>query len=277
MIAFFRRHQVVFSSFFCLLLSVYITGSAATGHLRGDPVGPILLESLRPFQRVLKSLVADVRDMQHGMRTLDSLWLENQGLKDEIKRLEQQVESLNEAKATNLRLQKLLGLKERGFQSTVTATVIGNSASTWSRSLTINKGTRDGVRKGMAVVSAGGIVGQVVAVAPGSAKVLLLTDHNSGVDVIVQRTRARGIVSGSLERDPVMEYVTRNEEIREGDRLVTSGLDGVFPKGILVGQVSKVQKKNYGLFQEVGVQLAIDPSRIEEVLVVSSEHDSSKG
>lgn len=277
MIAFFRRQQVLFSSFFFLLLSVYIAASAATGRLKGDPVGPILLESMRPFQRVLKSVVEDVKDMRQGFRTLDSLWLENQELKGEIKKLQQEMEGLRETEATNLRLQKLLELKEQGFRSTVTATVIGNSASTWSRSLTINKGSRDGVRKGMAVVSAGGIVGQVVAVAPGSAKVLLLTDHNSGVDVIVQRTRARGIVSGSLERDPVMEYVTRNEEIREGDRLVTSGLDGVFPKGILVGQVSTVRKKTYGLFQEVEVQLAIDPSRIEEVLVVSTENDASKG
>ena len=74
-----------------------------------------------------------------------------------------------------------------------------------------------------------------------------------------------------------MEYITRNEEINEGDRLVTSGLDGIFPKGMLVGQVSRVQKKNYGLFQDVGVKLAIDPSRIEEVLVVSGKNDSTKG
>ncbi len=218
-----------------------------------------------------------VQDIQHGFRTLDSLWLENQQLKDQIQELHQEMEGLREAKATNFRLKSLLNVQGRGFRKAIAAAVIGNSASTWSRSLTINKGSDSGVRKGMAVVSAGGIVGQVLAVSSSSAKVLLLTDHNSGVDVIVQRTRARGIVSGSLEQDPVMKYITRNEEIHEGDRLVTSGLDGIFPKGLLVGQVSRVQKKNYGLFQDVGVQLAIDPSRIEEVLVVSAKYDSTKG
>ncbi len=277
MIAFIRRHQVLVSSFFCLFLSIYIAGSAARGHLQGDPIGPLLLEAMRPFQLVIRSVAENLSDMRHGMKTLNSLWLENQELKGQIKELRQEVDSLQEAGATNLRLQKLLKLKAQGFRRSVTASVIGNSASTWSRSLTINKGSNNGVRRGMAVISGGGIVGQVVAVASGSSKVLLLTDHNSGVDVIVQRTRARGIVSGSLERDPIMEYVTRNEEIRKGDRLVTSGLGGIFPKGILVGIVRTVRKKSYGLFQDVGVQLAVDPSRIEEVLVVSTGRGPSKG
>ena len=178
MIAFFRRHQVVFSSFFCLFVSAYIAGSAATGYLKRDPVGPLLLESMRPFQRAITSVVDEVRDLRYSFRTLDSLWLENEKLKGDILRLREEMESLREAKATNQRLQSLLKIQGRGFRKTIAATVIGNSASTWSRSLTINKGSSSGVRKGMAVVSAGGIVGQVVAVASGSAKVLLLTDHN---------------------------------------------------------------------------------------------------
>jgi len=113
-------------------------------------------------------------------------------------------------------------------------------------------------------------VGQVVEVTHRSSKVLLLTDPYSAVDVIVQRSRARGIVSGSIESGPIMKYVKRSEEIKEGDRLVTSGLDGVFPKGLLVGTVAKVRKKNFGLFQDVGASLSVDPSRLEEVLVVSA-------
>ncbi|MEK7228952.1 MAG: rod shape-determining protein MreC, partial [Candidatus Binatota bacterium] len=116
-----------------------------------------------------------------------------------------------------------------------------------------------------------GVVGQVVAVTSRSAKVLLVTDPHSGVDVIVQRSRARGIVSGSLDSAPIMKYVKRSEDIQEGDRLITSGLDGTFPKGLLVGTVAKVRKKSFGLFQYVEVALAVDPSRIEEVLVVSPE------
>ena len=277
MIAFFRRHQILSSSIFCLSLSLYIVGTSATGRLRGDPIGPVLLGAMSPFQRALQLVVVGLKDIQHGVKTLNSLWLEDRQRKGRIKELQQEMDNLLEAKITNLRLQKLLGLKTQGFKRTVTATVIGNSASTWSRSLTINKGSQAGVYKGMAVISAGGIVGQVVAVSSSSATVLLLTDHNSGVDVIVQRTRARGIVSGSLERDPNMEYISRNADIRQGDRLVTSGLDGVFPKGLFVGKVSKIRKNNYGLFQDVEVRLAVDPSRIEEVLVVSTGHGPSQG
>jgi len=126
------------------------------------------------------------------------------------------------------------------------------------------------MRKGMAVVSPTGVVGQVVAVTPWSSKVLLVTDPSSGVDVLVQRTRSRGIVSGSLDDGPIMKYVQRSEDIQEGDRLVTSGLGGVFPKGLFVGTVDEVRKTSFGMFQHVGVSLAVDLSRIEEVLVVSS-------
>ena len=221
-------------------------------------------------------MVGGLRGIKDRYSSLNGLWLENQNLKGRVVELEAKVDKLLENEATNLRLQKLLELKTQSFRRSVSATVIGHSASTWFQSITINKGTKHGVRKGMAVISPGGIVGQIWEVATRSSKVLLVTDHNSGVDVIAQRTRARGIVSGSLDEGPVMEYVTRIENIREGDRLITSGLDDIFPKGQLVGTVDKVKKNTYGLFQHVGVRLAVDPERIEEVLVVSTGRAPSK-
>ena len=276
MIEFFRRYQVLLSSFSCLLFAVYILGSSSSGRLQADPVGPLLLEVMRPFQRVLNSMVTGISSIKDRYIAVSELWLENQSLKGRVLELEGKVNELQEADATNLRLRKLLDLKNKAFARSISATVIGNSASTWFQSLTINKGTKQGIRKGMAVISPSGIVGQIWSVAPNGSKVLLATDHNSGVDVIAQRTRARGIVSGSLDRGPVMEYVTRNESIREGDRLITSGLDNVFPKGLLVGTVGKVQENSYGLFQDVSVRLAVDPERIEEVLVVSIERAPAK-
>ena len=118
----------------------------------------------------------------------------------------------------------------------VTASIIANSASSWFQSCLLDKGSADGVRKGMAVVTPLGVVGQSrFGDSRARAKVLLLTDPNSGIDVLVQRTRARGIVSGSLENGTVLKYVKRSEDIQEGDRLITSGIDGVFPKGMMVG------------------------------------------
>ncbi len=276
MIEFFRRYQVLLSSSFCLLFAVYILGSSSSGRLQGDPVGPLLLEVMRPFQTGINSMLTGISNIKDKYLAVNDLWLENQSLKGQVSELEAQVNNFQEAKATNLRLRKLLGLKNQAFARSVSAVVMGSSASTWFQSLTIDKGTKQGIQKGMAVISPSGIVGQIWSVSPNSSKVLLVTDHNSGVDVIAQRTRARGIVSGSLDKGPVMEYVTRNENIREGDRLITSGLDNIFPKGQLVGTVGKVQVNSYGLFQDVSVRLAVDPERIEEVLVVSTERAPSK-
>ena len=144
------------------------------------------------------------------------------------------------------------------------------------QSCLLDKGSADGIRKGMAVVTPLGVVGQVVSATNHSAKVLLITDANSGVDVLVQRTRARGILSGSLENVTIMKYVKRSEDIQEGDRLITSGLDAVFPKGLMVGTVVKVRKQNLGLFQHVEVMPAVSPAQIEEVLVVGGEPNEEK-
>jgi rod shape-determining protein MreC len=229
---------------------------------------------MRPLQIGLQSIVVTVRGIKGRYRALNQIRLENQSLKGRVMKLEARIEELLEAEATSSRLRELLDLKGRVPGRSVTAAVIGNSASTWFRSLTINKGDKDGVRSGMGVISSMGIVGQIVAVASRSAKVLLITDHSSGVDVISQRSRARGIVSGSLDNGTVMRYVKRGEDIEEGDRLITSGLDGIFPKGMLVGTVGKVRKEIYGHFQHVPVTLAFNPSRIEEVIVASASADS---
>ncbi len=274
MIYFFRRHQVLLTSFICLLGSLYILAAASTGRLQADPVGPLLLGSMRPLQIGLQTIVVGVRRIRGRYRSVNDMRLENQSLKGRIVELESRMEGLLESEATNRRLQNLLDLKTRVPTRSVSAAVIGNSASTWFQSLTINKGEKDSIRKGMAVISSVGIVGQVVVVARRSAKVLLITDRSSGVDVISQRSRARGIVSGSLDNGPVMKYVKRNEDIREGDRLITSGLDGIFPKGLLVGTVGRVRKESNGHFQHVEVALAVDPSQIEEVLVTSAGGDS---
>jgi len=178
--------------------------------------------------------------------------------------------------ATNRHLQKLLEFRPHLPSGSITASIIGNSASSWFQSCLLDKGSADGIRKGMAVVTPLGVVGQVVSATSHSAKVLLITDANSGVDVLVQRTRARGIVSGSLENVTIMKYVKRSEDIQEGDRLITSGLDAVFPKGLMVGTVVKVRKQNLGLFQSVEVIPAVISSQTEEVLVVNGEPNQEK-
>lgn len=276
MIAFFRRNQVLLTSFFCLLFSLYILSAAARGRLRGDPIGPILLVLMRPLQIGAQETVAKLKEIRQGYVTLRGTASENERLKGRIIELEAERDRLLEAEATNRRLRELLEFRSQLPAGSVTAAVIGNSASTWFHSFILDKGSADGVVKGMAVVSPVGVVGQVVAVTSKSAKVLLITDPHSGVDAIVQRSRARGIVAGSLDSGTILKYAKRSEDVQEGDRLITSGLDTIFPKGLLVGSVTKVRKKSFGLFQYVEVALAVDPSRIEEVLVVPAEATQAK-
>jgi len=271
MLAFLRRNQILLASFFCVSFSLFILAAAARGRLQRDPIGPLLLGLMRPLQLGAQVTVAKLKELQRGYGTLRGLAAEKDKLERRVTELEAERNRLLEVEAVNRRLRELLELRSQLPPGSLTAKVISNSASTWFRSFILDKGSADGLLKGMAVVSPLGAVGQVVGLTLRSAKVLLVTDPHSGVDVIVQRSRARGIVSGSLEGAPVMKYVKRSEDIQQGDRLITSGLDGIFPKGVLVGSVTNVRKKSFGLFQYVEVSLAVDPSRIEEVLLVSAE------
>jgi len=268
MISFVRRNQVLLSALLSVLLSLYIIAPAAKGHLRADPIGPLLIAVMRPFQSGIQMTISGIRQVFLNYAALRGLTAENAKLKARIQELEAERNRHMEDESINRRLRELMEFRLYLPSGAVTASVISNSASTWFQSLILDKGKKDGVEKGMGAVSPLGVVGQVVSVTSRSAKVLLITDSHSGVDAVVQRSRARGIVTGSLESGPIMKYVKRSDDLKEGDRLVTSGLDGVFPKGLLIGAVSKVNKKSFGLFQYVEVTLAVDPARIEEVLVV---------
>jgi rod shape-determining protein MreC len=268
MFAFLRKNQILLSSCFCLLLSLYILSAAARGQIKNDPIGPILLWLLRPLQITAQATTTWIQDVQENFSMLRGYESENEKLRKRIQQLEVERNRLLEAEVTNRRLQQLLDFRSHLPSGSVTASIIANSASSFFKSCLLDKGSVDGVGKGMAVVTPLGAVGQVVAVTARTAKVLLLTDANSGIDVLVQRTRARGIVSGSLDNGTVMKYVKRSEDIQEGDRLVTSGLDGVFPKGIMVGTVIKVRKQSLGLFQVIEILPAVRLAGTEEVLIV---------
>jgi rod shape-determining protein MreC len=276
MLAFLRRNQILLSSCFCLLLSLYILTATARGQIKNEPVGALLMWVLRPLQIAGQGTANWIKGFRDHYDTLAGFRSENERLRKRVQSLEIERQRLLEAEATNRRLQQLLNFRSELPAGAITASIIGNSATSWFQSCVLNKGSADGLRKGMAVVTPLGVVGKVVTVTGRTAKVLLLTDPNSGIDVVVQRTRSRGIVSGSLESGTVLKYMKRSEDVQEGDRLVTSGLDNVFPKGLLVGTVIKVRKQNRGLFQSVEVWPAVQAARVEEVLVVGAETEAMK-
>jgi rod shape-determining protein MreC len=269
MLAFLRKNQVPVSCCFCLFLSVYILSAAARGQLKNEPLSAMLMWILRPLQIAAQGTVNWIGGLHENYDTIAGFRAENERLRRRIQTLEVERQTLLEAQATNQQLKQLLDFRGELPGKAITASIIAYSPTNWFRSCLLDKGSIDGVRKGMAVVTPLGVVGQVVAVTPRTAKVLLLNDPNSGIDVLVQRTRARGIVSGSLENGTILKYVKRSEDIQEGDRLITSGTDGVFPRSMMVGTVIKVVKQHLGLFQLIEVLPAVQPARVEEVLIVA--------
>jgi rod shape-determining protein MreC len=275
MLAFLRKNQTPLTSCFCLLLSLYILTVAARGQLKNEPLAAALMWLLRPLEIAAQGTANWVTGIRENYLTVSGFKSENEWLRRRIQTLEVERQRLLEAEATNVKLRQMLDFRSQLPAKPVTASIIANSASSWFQGCVLDKGSADGVLKDMAVVTPLGVVGKVVSVTPRSAKVILLTDANSGTDVLIQRTRSRGIVSGSLESGLILKYMKRSEDIQPGDRLITSGLDGVFPKGLMVGTVIKVNKQHLGLFQFVEVLPAVQSSRAEEVFVVGAADSSA--
>jgi len=166
------------------------------------------------------------------------------------------------------RLRKLLEMKSEVPHRMLPAKVVGLDPSGWFKTILINRGTRDGVSKGMAVITSGGVVGRIIGASRRHAKVLLIVDRSSAIDGLVQRTRSRGIVEGETSESCRFKYIVRKADIKIEDTVISSGLDGLFPKGLRVGAISEISKPSSGLFQEVKVRPFVDFTKLEEVLVV---------
>ena len=152
----------------------------------------------------------------------------------------------------------------------VPARVIGSMGVSGYHAITINRGEHSGIRTGLPVVTSQGVIGRICEVGFQDAKVCLLTDRNSAIPIIIQRTRSRGIAMGAGGERLAIRYLSRLEDVEVGDLIISSGLGQVFPKGIQVGEVEEVRRKSYGLFQEVWAKPSANLSQLEEVLVILS-------
>jgi rod shape-determining protein MreC len=173
--------------------------------------------------------------------------------------------------AAHERLQGLLEFKQSADRPVLAAQVIGLDPSGWFKSVIIDKGTNAGLNTDMPVVSATGVVGRIVSASRNYAKVLLIIDQNSAVDCLIQRSRERGMVKGISLENCKLDYMVKSSDVDAGDMVVTSGLGGVFPKGIPVGRVLSVNDISGKLFREIKVKPTVDFSKLEEVLVILKE------
>jgi len=230
--------------------------------------GRIAISLIAPFQKASSSSIRFLRDIWQHYFFLVHAAKENDYLEKELGKAFERNIQLKELKLSNSRLRSLLNFQEKITDRVLSAEVIGKDPSPYFKTILVDKGKNDGVEKGMAVVIPKGIAGQITDVSSHYSKVLLIIDHNSAVDALVQNDRARGIIQGGAAGQCFLKYVLRKHDIAIGDTVVSSGMDGVFPKGLGVGVVSSVIKPKSGIFQEVTVTPYVDFEKLEEVLIV---------
>ncbi len=230
----------------------------------------LVLQITAPLQMGVATVCTTVNDWWSHYVWLVDARSENDRLHQENRRLVTELSRLQEIRLANERLQKLLDFREQQALKALPAQVITEDATSWFRTVMIDKGSDDGVREGMPVVVAEGVAGRIIRTAAHQSRVLLITDASSAIATLVQRNRTRGVCRGRGD-GLSFDFALREEAINVGDLVITSGNGGVFPKGLPIGTVVRVEREEYGLFQVVEVMPAVDFSRLEEVLVLLRE------
>lgn len=226
------------------------------------------VSSVTPFEKALGWIHTSSGNLWHNYFYLRGVRAENRGLKQEIERLRLEQVRLNEDAAQAHRLQALLSFKEQFIAQTLAAQVIGSGGSEQARIVYIDKGERNGLKPDMAVITVDGIVGKVLKVFHSSSQILLIDDQSSGVGAILEKSRLQGIVRGTPAGEVVLERIMTDEAVQPGEVIRTSGGDRVFPKGLPVGTVTRVNN-GPDLFLNIRIKPFANLSKLEEVLVVT--------
>lgn len=229
----------------------------------------------RPFTWFVAASQGGYSSFTSGVRGTTSMYLnlvgikkDNQQLLRENQELRAQLVASSELKLENERLNQLLEFKLNTKMKLLAAKVIARDLSPDHESIRINRGYRQGLRKLMGVITVEGVVGYVLSTEMDTAQILVITDRSAAVDALVQRTRARGLISGKDASSIRLRYLERADDVAVGDAVVTSGLKGTFPKGFPIGKVTSVRKTDFGISQEALVEPVLSPSNLEEVFIV---------
>lgn len=266
---FLWRNRVPLLGAVLLLVSVHLIWSGVRPGQRAAKPRGVVMAMLAPVQFAAANLADNAGGIVSDYLDLVHVRQENAHLRNELVREQTERARLAELEVENRHLSNLLELRQALALKASAANVIGADASGLAQTIVVEGGTDQGFAAGMAVLATAGVVGKVIAVGPTSSRVLLINDHNSALDAFDQRSRVRGIIAGVVGGGLVMKYVDRADDIKTGDTVITSGLDGTFPRGLLVGQVMAVRRKGPDLFLNVEVAPAADFHSLEQVLVVT--------
>lgn len=272
------RQIINYRRFILLFLVVLLVAALLFPELQKRPfhfLGRPVVFLVSGIQEGLTWIGGGFGHVWNGYIDLVSVRRENETLRQDLARLQNENIRLEEAALANERLQELLDLQKETPYHLLAAEVIGRDPSNWYRTVMINKGSRDGVGIDMGVITPVGVVGRVIKADPASSQVLLVTDRNSAVAALIQRTRDEGLVEGTEKGLARIKYLSLLADLNEGDLVLTSGLTGVFPKGLQIGTLGRATKKELDLFQQAEVTPAVDFTKLEEVLVIRSPEDGS--
>jgi rod shape-determining protein MreC len=266
----FRAFRLVLLSAIILTLT-FIFLVSTLGSQRFGVLHKLIFEATGPVQEVFSGAAGYVNRFREQYISLVNVRDENRRLWKELQEARAAVFRSREALATNARLKKLLEFKDSSDLPMQSARVVGKDPSLWFRTVIIDRGSSDGIFKGMPAVTAEGIVGQVMTVSPNFAKVLLAIAPSSALDVLLQKTRVRGILKGTGTLTYKLDYVLKTVDVQEGDYVVTAGYGGLFPSGLPVGVVSRVIKKRRGMFLEIEVTPAVNFLTMEDIMIIEQE------
>jgi rod shape-determining protein MreC len=241
--------------------------SAQVNTTRGVPVlEAVTFGVFAEVQRAASMMIGGVRASWGDYFALQEVHRENERLQQEIAQLRIGLQQERALAQQTRSLEQLLELRDRTDLTTTAAGVIGSGASPDFRTITIDKGTADGLRPDMAVIAPAGVVGRIITPSARAAKVQLLIDRNAGAAALVERSRAQGVVEGT-GGNLRMNYVSGTADVQVGDVLVTSGIEGIYPKGFVIGQIESIER-GAGEFSNIAIRPAVDFSSLETVLVV---------
>ena len=234
------------------------------------PLKQYVMDFFHPLISSTHSAVEKTRKMFFSLFHFYSLGKSNEELTRKMEELQSKLLETEEIRKENDRLNELLQFKSQLKFRVVPAKIIGHDSSNWKKSILINKGREEGVLTHHAVICPRGIVGKVVESFDHNAKVMLIVDNESQIGGMILRTRDIGVLYGRDKDICLLNYLSRNADIKKGDLVITSGFDGFFPKGVILGEVEKVYSEDFGLYKYAEIIPAVDFSKLEEVLVIKT-------
>lgn len=264
----FSKKMVLIIGVIVLITFNIIFLSATSKSYTSFGLGRVAISFVAPFQELFTRTIRFARGIWEHYFFLVAVSHENLQLKQSLNQAIETNSQWREVELANIRLRSLLNFQKTTTHRVLAAEVIGKDPSPWFKTVIIDKGKADGLHKGLPVVIAQGIAGQITETSDHYSKVMLIIDRNSAVDAVVQRTRARGVIKGDSTDLCQFEFVLQKHDVKIGDIVVASGFDGVYPKGLPIGWISDAGKREAEIFQEITVTPYVDFEKLEEVLIV---------